>query len=624
MPGRILNVGAYPFSAIYGVEDAKRALLCALVNPKIKSVLISGKSGTAKTTLARSLQSDLSGRSIINVPLNVTNEQLFGSLDIEAAIKYGIIKIEEGILHRANSNILYMDDINLFDQRIINSIMEGIISGTVRVERENISANYRCDTILIATINSSETHIRPHFLDYFDVCVTVTYPDDFEDRSEITKRNLDFTDDIDSFRSSFEKKSDEVKNILVKARDIFSKVTISREIIDVISELCIRLGVEGSRGDLATANVAKTLAALEGRYDVSTKDVAKAAVYCLSHRKTKELDTEEKEGVEKSLEDPVMFSGHSHVAKYCRGDASEINESSEVLNEEIVGTPDDKCKIQLLIEEVIFEIEDKFKVTDYLTHSERSFNVSRKNEMNIASRNNDRTGKYIKSRAAVGKVQDLALDATIRVAAPYQIDRHYEKNTPAIILERQDLREKIRHNRPSNTFLFMVDNSGSLVIGSRMRAVKGAIMSMLRTHYVKRDKVGFMKFSGETIAVSISPSKSVSTIQKLLEKLPVGSNTPLSSALLHVSDYMGAYIRKHPDEKCHIILITDGKANVSITEGSDPIEEALEIASTMSIPNIEWTVIDTGIGASLVETTKTLATNLGGKYITIDDLKAND
>jgi len=622
MSGGILNTKMFPFSAIYGLSDAKRALLCALVNPKIKSVLIVGVFGTAKSTLARSLQSHITGKIVVNVPLNVTEEQLFGSLNIESAIKSGLIQMEEGLMKHAHNNVLYVDDINLFDRKIISSIMDGILSETVKVERENISSEYKCKTLLIATASPFEEYLRPHFLDYFDICIPVTYPDNVKERGEIIKRNMEFSNDADSFIASFENSDRALRNLLDDARGLLPDISISREMIDVISDLCVRLGVEGYRGDLSTATTAKTLAALYGRTHVSAGDIAEAAVLCLSHRKTKELEDNE---VDNELEKGELFSAYSHVAKYVIRDRTSEDVGARDFKDEgknHIETRDENFYTPI-IEDVILKIDDKFEVMDNLIKKEGS-KIPGKNEITITSNKSKKSGKYIKSRVPMGKCQDLAFDASIRNAAPYQLERHNDNKGLAIILEKQDLREKIRNSHASSTFLFMVDNSGSLVIGSRMRAVKGAILSMLKAHYVKRDKVGFMTFSGNKIEVSVAPSRSVSSIQKLLEKLPVGSNTPLSSALLYINDYMDMYTRKHPEEKCNIILISDGKANVSIIEGSDPIEESLRISKNIYIPNTRWTVIDTGISSSAVDSIKEMALNLDATYITIDELKTSN
>lgn len=195
----------------------------------------------------------------------------------------------------------------------------------------------------------------------------------------------------------------------------------------------------------------------------------------------------------------------------------------------------------------------------------------------------------------------------------------------AVIIDKQDLREKIRETRSTSTFLFAVDASGSLVIRNRMMAVKGAILSLLKQHYAKRDRVGIMTFNSTAIQMVLPPSKSVESVYNILDNLPIGRRTPLSAALVYLNEYMTVFTKKHKDEACYVILVTDGNANVALDpddEETDPLEEALKIASKISIPNVGWIVIDTEKPSSEVHNAERFAKQLRADYYTLEDLRA--
>ena len=245
---RDVNPAYYPFSAIYGMEQTKKALMCAMANPRIKAVLIRGPPGTGKTLVARTL-GYISGKSIVNIPLNVTDEQLFGCLDIESAVKEGKIVMQDGLLNRGDHNILYMDDINLFEHRIITGVIDAVINGSVRVERENISTTYNVDTVLIATMGNTDSYLSPSILDHFDICVNVDPVDDQEGREEILARSFEFDADPDAFIDRYRVQDEKVRDRIMEARKKLEHWEPSKELYRMVAEVCSKMGVDGHRGD---------------------------------------------------------------------------------------------------------------------------------------------------------------------------------------------------------------------------------------------------------------------------------------------------------------------------------------------------------------------------------------
>ncbi|MDD2626350.1 MAG: VWA domain-containing protein [Candidatus Methanomethylophilus sp.] len=622
MPGKALNPAVYPFSGIFGNGSAKTAVLCAAVNRRIKAVLIRGASGTAKTVLARSVTNVDPGRKVVNVPLNVTDEQLFGAIDLEAAIDTGQVVLGDSLLRRADGNYLYLDDADLFDPRSLTALMDTALDGNVNIERENISASYRCNTTVFASINSSRKHIDPHVLDCFDICVTMRPPAETSGREEIIRRNLffqegNFPEDRD-FTGQDAGYADKVK----RARKLLPQVRMPKVRLREIARLCRELGVKGCRGAIATGETAMAIAALEGRKRVTSQDAARAALLCLDHRRVQHVKRREKKLY------TALGTGESAIKRAIH-DNRRLEEAKPADDAEV--SPDSVVPMDMMpqntkaveIGDVVSKVGDTFEAIDLLEMEGGQFYSGDEVAKRSYRISKDRNGQYIKSRMTEDKNPDIAFDATVRAAAPYQLRRRKPGET-GVRLEKQDLREKVREKHVSSTFLFLLDNSGSLIIRNRMAAVKAAIISMLSTHYVKRDRVGLMTFNEENIDLVLQPTRAIEQLNDIIDRLSVGQGTPLSEALIKVNEYMVPYTLKHPDEQCHIVLITDGKATVAMDPGADPVKEALHIAENMSIPGTDWIVIDSGLGFTKNEVPEELAKALRGRFFLLDDLKAEE
>lgn len=625
----LLRPATFPFSAIYGMDLVKKGLLCSIVNPQIRAALIKGTSGTGKTVLARSLSNEVTGKRIVNVPLNVTDEQLFGCLDIEVAIKDGIIVLQEGLMNRANGNFLYMDDINLFEPKVLSSVMDAVLSGKVKVERENLSTTYECDTTLIATMNVNDSYLNRRLLDCFDICVTVDYPNDEESRKEILRRNIEFNNDPDAFMDEYSAEENALMDRLVRAKALVGDVALGDDMVRLIAEICTQLKIDGLRGDLAIMNTSRALAALDGRTAVTKDDVEDAAVICLVHRRK----PEKRKKKEKKNQNHLSLGTEDDIRKrFTHDDRKEFLEEEEIPETDTAAADGEEVEYWKVaeVEDVVSSIGETFNAID-LFEAGRGGNNHGSAEAagkRAFMRSDGRSGKYVGSRITEVKNPDMAFDATVRAAAPYQKGRHAaDPNRMAVIIEKQDLREKIREVKTSSTFLFAVDTSGSLIIRNRMMAVKGAILSLLKTQYVKKDRVGFMTFSGEAIRMLLPPTKSVEVIYKLLDDLPVGRKTPLSAALVYLNDYMTTYVRKRKEDRCFVILVTDGNANVPLDpedETTDAVEEALEIAKKIYVPNTEWVVIDSEKSYIENHNAEKLAKSLRARYYTLEDLREED
>ncbi len=607
----------FPFTAVLGMDDAKRAMQCILVNPNLKTVMIRGGQGTAKTVLARSI-GHISGKSIINIPVNISEEQLFGGMDIDETIRTGKVCMQPGLLSKADGNILYVDDVNLMDQRILMALLNSVLDGRVVVEREGVSAEYCVDTVLIATMNPSDSDVSSHILDRFDLCAYASFPDEEDKRAEILRRNADFQKDPAGFIEKFREEEDTLKANLDRSKKILPLVTMTDDLIGVSVELTVKVLADGHRGDIAMINTAKALAALNGRDEVMKKDVEEAAMLCLAHRRnyTQEQPQEPPRPEEPEEDDQEPQENEEQQQE------QQQQEQEPESNEDQDQEPPPDMDFQQLLDDMVFEIGDQFRVIDYLNDGRRKVSkTSAKKGRRMMVESSNSSGRYARSRIPSDRTHDIAFDATVRAAAPYQRSRDH--SGLAINIQKQDVREKVREMRAGCTILFLVDASGSLGVRKRMSAVKGAVLSMLRDSYVKRDRIGMMAFRRDSAELVLPPTRSVEYSYRKLEEMPTGGKTPLSEALVTVNEYMTSYSRSHVGEMCYIVLITDGRANVPLQEGINANDEVLKLAEDMAIPQVRWVVIDASAGFIRFDNAEKLAQALGGTYFRLEDLNAD-
>ncbi|MDY5679351.1 MAG: VWA domain-containing protein [Candidatus Methanomethylophilaceae archaeon] len=626
MPPVDMTMG-FPFSAVYGMDDAKRAIECALVNPRIRTVLIRGGPGSAKTVLARAA-GRFSGKRLVNIPLNVTEEQLFGGMDIDATIREGRPVVQKGLLARADGGILYVDDVNLLDQRVLASLLDCVLTGRVVLEREGVSAEYQCETVMIATMNPSDSDISTHLLDRFDLCAYSDFPEEGEGRTEVLHRNIEYQKDPEVFNQLYGSEENSLKETVERAKMLLPLVMMSDDLMGVAVELASKVLADGFRGDIAMINTSMALAALNGRDEVLRKDVEEAAMICLAHRRNyipdppQPPEPPEEPQDQDEKEDDQQDNDDQQQDQLPEPPQQDRNDQDEGQQDQQPPEPPNMDDIQQMLDEMMFEIGEQFRVIDYLDDGRRVIRTtsSRKGRRAMVE-SNDATGRYARSRPSDEKVHDIAFDATIRAAAPYQKGR--EHDGLSISIHPQDVREKVRERRSGCTIMFLVDASGSLGVRKRMAAVKGAVLSMLRDSYVKRDRIGMMAFRRDSAELILPPTKSVEYSYKKLEELPTGGKTPLGEALVTVNEFMTSYSRSHPGESCYIVLITDGRANVPLKQGADANEEVRKLASEMAIPQVKWIVIDASAGYIRFDNAEKLAMELEGTYFRLEDLNAD-
>lgn len=627
----------YPFTAVVGQEQAKKALLIALVNPKAGGLLIGGRKGTAKSVLARSAKELIGSKQFIDLPLNVTEDMLFGSIDIEYAVSKGQKRFAPGILARANENILYIDEVNLLRQELLLAVLDANAAGLNQVERDGISFTHPVHLTVLATMNPEEGVLPQHILDRFGMYVDVEGEAELEHRVMIMRRALAYGSDVASFRKEYAESTQELATRIAAAIKLLPQIQLSDAMLILAAQMVSQALCAGHRAEIYLLEAAKALAALAGRSYVLPKDVEEAAQYVLPHRMRKPPEPQDQEPEENEQESQEQNEDDSENNDDEAQDDSLDNDNMPpppLDNNEDDGAADDEQdeneheqkdeqepqhnNDRLAPEEQIADIDKSFRLPKMLLDLGKDRNIRRGSGKRSTTRTDLKQGRYVRAELPKAKVEDLAFDATIRAAAPFQKMR--EDNGCALNIKPEDLRQKVREKRIGNTFLFAVDASGSMGARERMRAVKGAIFYMLQEAYQKRDRVGMIAFRRQKAEVLLPITRSVDLAQKCLAELPTGGKTPLADGLAMALQTL-SMMNKHDSELAPIlVLVTDGRANAVEENGGDPVASALKMAERIGKAKITSVVIDTESDFIKLGLAKRIAAAMGANYYTLQRL----
>lgn len=627
----------YPFTAVVGQEQAKKALLIALVNPKAGGLLIGGRKGTAKSVLVRSTKELIGSKQFIDLPLNVTEDMLFGSIDIEYAVSKGQKRFAPGILARANENILYIDEVNLLRQELLLAVLDANAAGLNQVERDGISFSHPVHLTVLATMNPEEGVLPQHILDRFGMYVDVEGEAEIEHRVMIMRRALAYGSDVAVFRKEYAESTQELASKIEAAVKLLPQIQLSDAMLILAAQMVSQALCAGHRAEIYLLEAAKALAALAGRSYVLPKDIEEAAQYVLPHRMRKPPEPQDQEPEENEQESQEQNEDDSENNDDEAQDDSLDNDNMpppSLDNNEDGGAADDEQdeneqekkdeqepqqnNNQLAPEEQIADIDKSFSLPKMLLDLGKDRNIRRGSGKRSRTRTDLKQGRYVRAELPKAKVEDLAFDATIRAAAPFQKLR--EDNGCALNIKQEDLRQKVREKRIGNTFLFAVDASGSMGARERMRAVKGAIFYMLQEAYQKRDRVGMIAFRRQQAEVLLPITRSVDLAQKCLAELPTGGKTPLADGLAVALQTL-SMMNKHDSElEPILVLVTDGRANATEADGGDPVASALKIAERVGKAKITSVVIDTESDFIKLGLAKRIAAAMGANYYTLQRL----
>jgi magnesium chelatase subunit D len=662
----------FPFTAIVGQGPMKRGLILNAINPLIGGVLIRGERGTAKSTAARALAALLPDIEvvadcpfscdpyrpeamcdscaeryhqreklpvasrpirIIDLPVSATEDRVVGTLDIETAIRSGEKRFEAGVLASANRGMLYVDEVNLLDDHVVDVLLDSAAMGVNVVEREGISFSHPAQFILVGTMNPEEGELRPQLLDRFGLCVMISSISEPGARKEILVRRIQYEQDPVAFCDVWREEERRLARQITGARDILHEVSYTEDDLSDIAQLTADLGVDGHRGDIVILKASLAHAAFEGRNRITQRDILLAAELALPHRLKKqplqrsearmEQLREQLRGVEAGAadQDASMLQEIPSASKKkdLTGDEEESEDGPPLKSVPKSQHEGEDGAASSTTRGVPIPVGGPLRVPRLSTPLDR---LSRRTSgRRSLTRTNRKRGRYVFSRPMDGRIEDIAFDATVRQAAPQQI--HRQGSGLALAIDREDLRRKVRVTRAANLVLFVVDASWSMAAAERMIATKGAILSLLQDAYQRRDRVGLIVFRQNGAELLLPPTSSVKLAERMLGDITVGGKTPLSSGLHLGYQVFMREVNRNPEVMPLMILLTDGAGNVSMTDMT-PHEESCKLAELLHHSDVRSVVINTEHKSFDRGLAQELAFHLGGECYTLEELGAEE
>ena len=682
----------YPFTAVVGSDDMALALVLATISPSIGGVLVRGEKGTAKSTMVRALagvlppidvvagdrfssdprtadprspdgpfgpEPEIETRPVrlVELPVGASEDRVLGSLHLQKALSEGVTEYEPGLLAKAHRGILYVDEVNLLHDHLVDLLLDAAAMGRSTVERDGVSVEHAARFVLIGTMNPEEGELRPQLLDRFGLTVDVAAPRDPQLRAEVTRRRLAFDAAPETFTQRFAAEETALRERLSAAQELLEQVLLTDDDLVRIAEICAAFDVDGMRADIVTARAAVAHAAWQGRTHVTTEDIRVAARLALPHRRRR--NPFDAPGIDQQQLDDLLGDDEEPQGPDDEPDPDPDGDGDDDGDDGPPAGPDGGSDDGP--GDATGEAEDRGAPTpppggdadgeptgsgSGTTTTAQAGEPSRARlftvdglgagEAGRRSRALTSNGRRVGARRAEGSGGRLDLPQTLWAAAPHQATRrtagvpghgrqdgtagvpgHGRQESNTVRLEPSDLRVAVTEGRESNLVLFCVDASGSMAARRRMEQVKTAILSLLLDAYQRRDKVGLVTFRGGEAELALPPTGSIDIAARRLDDLPAGGRTPLAEGLLQVVETLRIERVRDPRRRPLLVLVTDGRA----THGPDAVPRSQRAASLLS--GVETVVVDCETGRMSLGLARQLAEVMAASYLPLGDVTAD-
>ncbi|WP_308163503.1 magnesium chelatase subunit D family protein [Nocardia alni] len=658
----------FPFSAVVGQEQLQLALILCAVHPGIGGVLVRGEKGTAKSTVVRALAqllppvSDERGERparLVELPVGATEDRVIGSLDLQRVLRDGEQAFRPGLLAAAHHGVLYVDEVNLLHDHLVDVLLDAAAMGRVHIERDGVSHSHPARFVLVGTMNPEEGELRPQLLDRFGLTVDVVASREVGVRMSVVRRRLDYEADPAGFAVRYADADREIADRILIARDLVGEVVLDDVELRRIAALCASFDVDGMRADLVVARTATAHAAWRGSRTVTAEDVRVAAELALPHRRRR--DPFDEPGISEDQLEEAMRQAEQEAQRQRDESADDPDDDPDGPDspgggQDSGGGPDspdsgpdspgsapdpldgpdspgaqrDPRAESSDEDRADAQPDDRGESSGGRPAPERNAgapanSVARPPRWEIQGVGEGAPGRRSRARTRHGRVVRVAPDATdaaaglhllgtVFAAAPHQ--RARGRFTGPLALEPEDLRGAYREGREGNLVVFVVDASGSMAARDRLSAVTGAIVALLRDAYQRRDKVAVITVRGTEAELVLPPTSSVDIAVRRLSGLRTGGKTPLARGLVTARDLVHRERVRDPQRRAMVVLLTDGRA----TGGVDPVPRARAAARALSRDGVAGVVVDCERGMIRLGLALDLARDLRATYVQLSEI----